>query len=530
MVGGLSAADVVAGLAAVGVGLLLPVLWPRGGAWIGAAFAALEELVDDPAPTSAGGPMLQDPADGAPLAPDPEPLDPRSVLDGLAAELDAARVVVWELDGPGSMLVPVIATAPAPAPIPTTGSPLAWALAENHPLRLDPPPPWALGSSAVAPIDERAVLTAENAGSDAVDLDRLVRGAAFAGAVRSMETRERAVRADEARVARAVELLRSVPGHGEPGALPEGLARTAVELVQGRGALVASWSEDRGTVLARAGDGGGPLPGTEFGIEDGDLGHAARTGAPIPREPGDRSSRPLAADAEAWERGAGAFRVALPLTGPDGEVGGLLAAWSDRPLATYGVSLLEALGPLAAVQLRQATELARFRDRASLDPLTRLPNRSALQEHLATETARFHRYRRPLALIVLDLDHFKAVNDRHGHDAGDAVLRAIGPVVAASIRDADFAARFGGEELVVVLPETMLRPALEAAERIREAVEAATIEHHGVRIPVTASLGVSACPECVDDPEALFGSADAALYEAKSRGRNRVTSAGMRVV
>jgi diguanylate cyclase (GGDEF)-like protein len=528
---GFSPADLVAGLLAAAIGLLLPVLWPRGADWIEAGIEAFQELVGETGTAAQegwSGEAIEDPGDVVARVPAPEEIDAPAILQTLAEELEADRVVIWELEPDGAVLTPVIGTGTLPASTPVTGSPLAWAASEGRALRLDPPPLWALGACTVAPIDDRAVLTAETTRETAVDPDRLARTAAFAAVVRSVEVREHAVRAQERRLDRAVELLRTVPRETDSARIPGALALAALELARGRGALVAAWHEDRGVVLASAGEGGGPRPGTQFGAVDGDLGHAARTGAAFPREPGDRTTRPLATKSEDWERGAAAYRTVLPLLDPDGRVGGLVAAWGDQPLATQGIALLEALGPLVAVQLRQATDLARFRARATLDALTGLPNRGSLEEHMTEETARFHRYRRPVAVIVLDLDHFKSVNDRHGHDAGDAVLRAVGRVLMASVREADFAARYGGEELVVVLHETMLRPAVEAAERIRHAIESARIEHGGVVIPVTASLGVSACPECVDDPGELFTSADAALYASKEGGRNRVTAAGMR--
>ncbi|MFW6206171.1 MAG: GGDEF domain-containing protein, partial [Gemmatimonadota bacterium] len=207
---------------------------------------------------------------------------------------------------------------------------------------------------------------------------------------------------------------------------------------------------------------------------------------------------------------------------PEGGVVSVVAVWGDRPPAEQGVELLEALGPLLAIQLQRATDLQDFRSRVTVDDLTGLMNRAAFDERMVEERARFHRYRRPLALMVIDLDRFKAVNDTHGHNAGDAVLRAVAATVRRTVRDADIPARYGGEELVVLMPETLLHAARESAERVRAAIAGANIVHDGRTIPITASIGVSACPEVVDDPAELFESADAALYAAKEAGRDRV--------
>lgn len=131
------------------------------------------------------------------------------------------------------------------------------------------------------------------------------------------------------------------------------------------------------------------------------------------------------------------------------------------------------------------------------------------------------RYRRPLALAVLDIDHFKAVNDRHGHAVGDRIIAGLGVTLATDKRAVDIAARWGGEEFVVLFPETPLDGAEVVAERLRASVEAAS---YAEGVPVTVSIGIAvAAPD--DEPSALFERADAALYAAKHGGRNRVVVA-----
>lgn len=159
---------------------------------------------------------------------------------------------------------------------------------------------------------------------------------------------------------------------------------------------------------------------------------------------------------------------------------------------------------------------------ALTDGLTQMHNRRHFQIRLADEFRRAQRYDNPLALILADLDHFKAVNDSAGHVAGDAVLRKVAGCFQACIRDTDTAARWGGEEFAVVLPQTHLAGALTVAERIRKDVAALRLGA-GDALFVTASLGVSSYPAAhVHTTEELVRAADEALYRAKREGRNRV--------
>jgi two-component system cell cycle response regulator len=159
---------------------------------------------------------------------------------------------------------------------------------------------------------------------------------------------------------------------------------------------------------------------------------------------------------------------------------------------------------------------------ALTDGLTQMHNRRHFQIRLVDEFRRAQRYDNSLALILADLDHFKTVNDTAGHVAGDAVLRKVAGCFQACIRDTDTAARWGGEEFAVVLPQTHLAGALTVAERIRRDVAALKLEA-GNALLVTVSLGVSSYPAAhVHTTEELVRAADEALYRAKREGRNRV--------
>ena len=170
-------------------------------------------------------------------------------------------------------------------------------------------------------------------------------------------------------------------------------------------------------------------------------------------------------------------------------------------------------------ELQQANR--RLETLAHTDALTGLLNRRAADERLLAEWHRIQRTRAGAALVMLDIDHFKRINDRHGHLAGDAVIRTLAQAIREEVRDMDIASRYGGEEFMVLLPQTTLAGARGFAERLRLRVEARPAEHEGVHIPFTISLGLS--PLTAQDPAYLsaLDRADQALYRAKEGGRNR---------
>lgn len=157
------------------------------------------------------------------------------------------------------------------------------------------------------------------------------------------------------------------------------------------------------------------------------------------------------------------------------------------------------------------------------DKLTGLFNRCALEEQLLMEFKRARRYQHELSLIVVDLDYFKQVNDRYGHLAGDAVLSEIGQRLRQKLRETDFIGRFGGEEFVVILPETELRDALYIGDELRRLVAAEPVQIDSGAVLVTVSLGVASMGPEHHDYKGIFAQADYALYHAKNSGRNRVT-------
>jgi len=173
----------------------------------------------------------------------------------------------------------------------------------------------------------------------------------------------------------------------------------------------------------------------------------------------------------------------------------------------------------------RTAELARLndelRDQARRDALTGLPNRLAANERLRDEFVRMRRSRKGYAVLVADIDHFKRINDSHGHPAGDAVLRHVAAVLKAALRESDFVARFGGEEFLLLLPATSVDDACRVGEKIRRAVEASPTAAVGV---VTMSIGLAMAQPDHEDEDAAVRLADAMLYEAKRAGRNRLVS------
>jgi diguanylate cyclase (GGDEF)-like protein len=179
----------------------------------------------------------------------------------------------------------------------------------------------------------------------------------------------------------------------------------------------------------------------------------------------------------------------------------------------------ESVGQAAPV-LANLRNLAVAEIRAATDGLTGLPNKRAVTDALKRTFAQAATTQAPLALLLLDLDHFKQVNDQRGHPVGDQVLASVGATLRGTLRTRDFAGRNGGEEFAILLPDTEIADALEIAERIRVAI--AEISLHGSDVSVTASIGVAIFPNHASSPDRLERLADAALYLAKRQGRNRV--------
>ncbi|MFI8482166.1 diguanylate cyclase [Pseudomonas sp. NPDC078700] len=186
---------------------------------------------------------------------------------------------------------------------------------------------------------------------------------------------------------------------------------------------------------------------------------------------------------------------------------------------------LQALVERVASMEQEATgfrqHIEEQRQKALIDPLTGLPNRAAWSERLEIELARWQRYNGHLLLAIIDIDHFKRINDAYGHLAGDKVLKIIANELHKRMRTTDFMARFGGEEFVLLLPSTPLEGGLELLESLRNAIEMCPFHFKGEPVTITLSAGISAFAEGERSDE-VFERADQALYRAKNQGRNRV--------
>ena len=199
------------------------------------------------------------------------------------------------------------------------------------------------------------------------------------------------------------------------------------------------------------------------------------------------------------------------------------ASW--RAWTVAGAGLLFTL--LLAVYVESARRHARsIHEQAITDSLTGLHNRRYLWELLKREFARARRNRTTIAAVMIDIDHFKRINDNFGHEAGDLVIAELGALFKRSVRGSDVACRYGGEEFALVLPEISIENARRKAETLRQGVKSLALEQRGTPLgPISISLGVAVFPIHAEDAESLFRRADQALYEAKNAGRDRVVVA-----
>jgi len=211
--------------------------------------------------------------------------------------------------------------------------------------------------------------------------------------------------------------------------------------------------------------------------------------------------------------------VVVPMIAEGSVIGVLVVEHPRARVEQRALTILAQFAAHAALALRNAWLLQEVRTMADLDALTGVANRRSFDLRLELELKRAQRTNQPLSLMLLDLDHFKQVNDVHGHQAGDGVLRAVASALAANVRDElELVARYGGEEFAIVLPGCRAEDALLAAERLRATVAAL----HDLPVAVTASIGIATWPRNGLDGDAVVSAADGALYEAKRAGRDRV--------
>jgi diguanylate cyclase (GGDEF)-like protein len=229
----------------------------------------------------------------------------------------------------------------------------------------------------------------------------------------------------------------------------------------------------------------------------------------------------------AWEtpRPIGSLGI-IPLKREAGVIGAIVIE-GDEPgdVLIAEVRNVRLLAAIAAVSLETMWEIEEVTRRARTDQLTGLANRRHFDEQIARVLAETDRFGGSASLVVADIDFFKAVNDTFGHDGGDAVLQSVAQTFQEGVRNVDTCARYGGEEIAVLLPQTSMDGARDFAERLRKAIESRVVIHGGREMSVTASFGVATYPDSVGAHDALFPTADRALYQAKAEGRNRVRCA-----
>ncbi len=202
---------------------------------------------------------------------------------------------------------------------------------------------------------------------------------------------------------------------------------------------------------------------------------------------------------------------------------GMLTFLSEKTdaLNPYQIELIEVLGNQASTSIANARFHAEIERLAITDGLTGIFNHRHLQERLSQEFSRLERFSEPLSILILDIDHFKEINDTYGHPVGDSVLKGVVDVVKKTIRNIDIPARYGGEEFAIILLGTGAHGALKIAERLRKAVMNRTFSAENKTFKVTISIGISTCPNDGKRKEEIIEKADKALYHAKRTGRNR---------
>jgi diguanylate cyclase (GGDEF)-like protein len=346
-------------------------------------------------------------------------------------------------------------------------------------------------------------LGARSAPSDVYELDQI--GNALAGLASSLDTARRDAKTRECRLATlaagfetVTRVGREISGSLSVRYVASTVTSAASDLTGGPTALWVRGEDRAFRAVSRSDDPHGVTPPAEL-----------------------RPSEAVAVAAAEARTATGEDHRAYPLVLAGMVVSVLEAPNTDIDPDTEQV--LEVLLSTAAAALESANLHSAAKELADVDALTRLPNRRRFDVDIEAEWDRSRRYGRPLSMIMLDLDHFKAMNDEHGHVYGDEVLRATSSALTEVMRTSDTAYRYGGEEFAILLRETGLDDAEAVAERLRATVAAVEGTRPGVR--VTASLGAAERVSTMAHHTELVAKADAALYAAKNRGRDRVVLA-----
>lgn len=326
---------------------------------------------------------------------------------------------------------------------------------------------------------------------------------------------------------KAVQRLEADP-NGD--ALARSLCETAVELTGARGAALVRWnaSTEKGDLeFATSGLG---LRVPTILARDSQVAESCRQATALVLE-----------DARGRSTAHGLYGVGRLVRDPgsvaivpvirQGRVLGAVVLESDEVnyFGSDAPSQLSVLLAVAGGSLELAWSYGEADKRSRTDALTGLYNRAHFGEQLQEKLESADRHGQPVSLVMVDIDHFKRVNDTFGHEAGDAVLRRVAGLIQEAVRSTDVCVRYGGEEIALLLAQTSRDAAVEMAERLRGRIASTVAFHKGATIPVTASFGVATYPETVHERDKLFPKADEALYKAKGEGRNCVRVDGARV-
>jgi diguanylate cyclase (GGDEF)-like protein len=322
-----------------------------------------------------------------------------------------------------------------------------------------------------------------------------------------------------------IEAMQRLQVHKSAEALGAAVCEAALEVTSGRSAVLIRWlPQDAYGLVQYASRELALEPGMIIG-KDTLVGRTCRDGLPL-----------LLHDARAVTRSEAAYTASLsyrpipsmvvvPVVVEQKVIGAIVVEGGEP--ASIGVEEARNVGLLAAVArafLEKVWEIEEVSQRARTDGLTGLYNRRYFDEQLRRVIAETDRFGGTSSLIMVDIDDFKNVNDTYGHEAGDAVLRQVGKILTDGVRAVDICARYGGEEMVVLLPQTPIAGATELAERLRTAVADRAVLFEGTPVRVTASFGIAGYPETVPHGDWLFPAADRALYQAKEKGKNCVKS------
>ena len=312
-------------------------------------------------------------------------------------------------------------------------------------------------------------------------------------------------------------------------ALARSLCETAVELTGARGAALVRWNAS-----SESGD-------LEFATSGLGLRTPSILGPDTQVAEGCRHATPLVLeDARGRSTAHGLYGIGRLVRDPgsvaivpiirQARVLGAIVLESDEVnyFGPDAASQLSVLLAVAAGSLELAWSYGEVDKRSRTDALTGLYNRAHFGEQLQEKLDSADRHGQPVSLVMVDIDHFKRVNDTFGHEAGDAVLRRVAGLIQEAVRSTDVCVRYGGEEIALLLAQTSREAAVEMAERLRERIASTVAFHKGATIPVTASFGVATYPQTVRDRDKLFPHADEALYRAKGDGRNCVRVDGAR--